>query len=188
MSAPVYPSPVPPTRRRHRLFTLLALTVSLPLGLAACSGSNTAATTTTAPHFTTLCGAITPADIKTIVGTTVQAPQAKPTTGVDSCIYNAADTSDSVVIDYYTGNYTTADFTSQEAHINTLHPPVVPIEGLANGAYSFMEKGSDGDVNTVVVLLDKGQFLVTGTAAVESLEKLARKVVDQFSEATPPST
>ncbi len=187
--------PTDPLRRR--ILTLGLGCLTLPLLLGACSSSNTTSyeTTTTkagstpATATSSACDLISPSEIKATMGTTVAPPTSKVKGQVTVCTYKAADLDRSVIIEYNTD----ASATTFDADKKTIssHLQVTPIQGLGNEAYSFSQVAHPLTTNTVVMIQDSLQTIVTGTSSMSQVKTMAEEIlykIDQHNAAASTTT
>jgi hypothetical protein len=182
-----------PTHPRRK--GLLALAVALPLGLAACSSSASTSTTTTRASghsdTTSACTLVTPAQIESTLGRTVDRPVVVNSTAATACTYTAADRSnqsDSVVIGFR-GRVTSAVAGAEQATVRKLHGTTTDVSGTGDSAYSYTTTAAGGHtVNTLVTLVGLTQVTVSSTATVAQEEALTQQIFSSLASASTSTT
>ncbi len=167
----------------------------LPVALSACSSSTSSTTTTTSttlPGTTkdiskTACALMSPAEVSSIVGTTVGTPTAVVDKTVTTCRYKASKLSQSVLIEYQL-DATGTSFSSDRSEIETREGTVTEISGLADEAYYFTVKSGGQTVNTVVTLQGSLQTIVTSTSSLSRVEDLADAIINKIKAGSPASS
>ncbi|MGO8873340.1 MAG: hypothetical protein ACLQPH_18420 [Acidimicrobiales bacterium] len=131
---------------------------------------------------------VSPSEVRSTLGTTVGKPRATFKGTVTTCTYSAANSAQSVIIQYVVAA-TRITFAQDEAKIQAQQGPTTPITGLGNEAYSVSLMPGGGDtVNSVVTLKGSLQTVVTSTSSLDQVEGMARLILANLAKIKVPTT
>ena len=184
------PSTSPLLRIRRRTTTALLLGSVAAVTLGACSTSSTSATTTTRPAAaskTSVCRLITPAQVGTALGRTVNTASATTRATSTTCTYSAASKSDAVLIVFH-GGVSQSDAASQQASLAISHGSTTDVSGPGFTAYYFTTPTTGGTVTTLVTLVGQTQVAINSTASLNQEEALATQIFDTLQAQTTSSS
>ncbi len=178
----MYRSPVPFARRR---IGLLAVTVALPVALAACSSASSTgdSTTTTraAGHVgaTSACTLVTPAQIEATLDRSVGTATVTNSTVATACTFppSKGNNRNDAVIVGFRAKVTPAIAATEKATVQKLQPTTTDVSGSGDSAYAFVTKVSGGEtVTTLVTLVGETQVTVSSTASLAQAEDLTKLI------------
>ncbi len=175
--------------RLLRPVALLVGALAFPLVFAACSTSATSSGSTTTTRAaghqgaSSACTFVSPAQIQSVLGRSVEAPTAHNGTTVTLCTY--APTNKSVPLDAvligYRGHVTSTVATAEQATLAKLHDAVTDVTGSGGQAYYYSVGSGTHTVITLVSLVGETQVTVTSTASVAQAEALSSVIFDTFA-------
>jgi hypothetical protein len=193
----MYGAPMPKPILRFSRVGALAGVVLVGFALASCSSSTSSSETTTTtskstiPVSETACAFVSTEAVDTIMNVSVQSPIPDISNSVTTCTYKATDKRKSVIIEYDKA----ASPTSFQKDMSTIQSKGVQtssVTGIGQQAFGFTESSPDGNVNTIVVLQNQLQLIVTGTSSIGDVKALAaatlQAVEARSGESTPTTS
>jgi len=176
------------------------------VALAACTSSaGTAPATnhtasTSAPggaDDTSACSLVGPQQVQAMTGLSVGTPVAQDRHATTTCTYPAADSADSVIVEYQAGVSPTA-FANGQQSFELKYGQAIAISGLGQQAYTGSAQSGGHTINTVVTLVGSTQIVIISSASQSRVERLAEVVLgalyarsprgESSSSATSPTT
>jgi hypothetical protein len=126
---------------------------------------------------------VRPAEIHFATGLEVLPATVTSTKTTVNCNYKGSDPAKSVII-LYEIDVTATDFTDQAKKANSAHGPIVHVKDLGDAAYYFMVPAQDATVTTLAILHGEAEIVITSTATVAQITRLATVILSTFSSST----
>lgn len=184
------------TTPRRRPVALLLGALVLPVMLGACSSSSVPGSSPTTTRATghqgagSVCSLVSPAQIRSVLGLSVEAPTVRNGTAATLCTYSPTDRSaplDAVLIGYR-GHVTSAVASAEQATLSQLHDTVTDVTGSGGQAYYYAVGSGSHTVTTLVSLVGRTQVTVTTSAPVGQAEALSTQIFTAFAAAASTTT